>query len=180
MEAAPSGEEKPSAEVLVAVVQQFIDEELRAIESLRTRASGLAGLIGVIVSLTGVFLARNALGFAAPLSVRIIAVSLLFSALASLISAAWVLVRVLGPRREPERERFSGKDIADFTKLTVAQPDIVQHRNLEAFVALLETVRNTADSLGRELRRAMPLLVGGLILVAAVAMIAALFNANLV
>jgi hypothetical protein len=173
--------ERPNEETVHALLETVKDllrsEEARA-TSLNTRGSGLAGFIGIIVSLS-VTVGRDVLSADMALSARLVAIVVFVAALGVLVaSVIIVVVRVLAP--------VSYRNIAMSEISRYALPEFVQQekvmvegRTMRGLIDALASERDRNDRKARSLGRAYNLLVAALCLVAGEAIILALDAAKI-
>ncbi len=170
-----SSRERPNEETVHALLET-VRELLRAEEtratSLNTRGSGLAGFIGIIVSLSGT-VGRDVLAAGLAMEARIVAVALFVAALGVLITSVIVVVlRVLAPQSYrniamAEVSRYALPEFVNQDKV------MVEGRTMRGLIDALASERDRNDRKARALRCAYILLVVGLFLIAGDAVILA-------
>jgi hypothetical protein len=155
-----------TVDALLDTVRDLLRAEEARAAGLNTRGSGLAGFVGLIVSIT-VGLGQRALVVGLSDPWRVAAVSLFILTLVVLVATvATTVLKVLRPQSYRSIATAEVRTYA--TSAVVSQPKVmVQGRILRGLIEALATERQRNDGKAVWLRRSYTALVAGLTLVAA-------------
>jgi hypothetical protein len=168
-----------NVEALLETVRDLLDAEDRRDQSFNARGVGLAGFVGIIVSLSTT-LGRDALQADLPDGWKWVTIVLFGAALLLLLATVIVVVRgVLVPQETPG---LSYSEVA-----TYPDPEAVyQHRVMtqgkvmHGLVEALGIVRQRAGGKARALRWSYRLLIAGLMCIAALGFVIGLSDAGVI
>ena len=186
----PSGAEYPdprladervaeNVDALVDTVRDLLAAEEARDQSFNTRGVGLAGFVGIIVSLS-TSLGRDALQIDAALGWRVSAVALFGLALAFLLSTVVIVVRgVLAPR---ETAHLSYDEVAQYPlPRNVYQAKVLtQGRTLRGLVEVLGIERGRGTAKARRLHQAYGSLIAALACIATLGLMLGLSDAEVI
>ena len=166
MATAPQLPPEDTVDALVDTVRDLLRAEEARATGLNTRGSGLAGFVGLIVSVT-VGLGQGALAVRLADAWRIVAIALFILALFVLV--ATVATTVLGVLLPQSYRSIATAEVRTYaTHAVVSQPKVlVQGRVLRGLIEALATERLRNDGKAIWLRRSYKALVLGLALAAA-------------
>lgn len=173
----PQRPREDTVDALLETVRELLRAEEARATSLNTRGSGLAGFVGLIVSLSA-SLGQRALSVDLAGVPEVIAIVLFAAALGLLVAAVLVVVlRVLAPQSYRNLAMSEVRRYA-LPEFVFAEKVMVQGRTLRGLIDALATERDRNDRKARALRTAYVLLVTGLAAAAAEALILAVDAAS--
>jgi ABC-type transport system involved in multi-copper enzyme maturation permease subunit len=177
MAAQPPAPREDTVDALLETVRELLRAEDSRATSLTARGSGLAGFVGLIISLSAT-VGQRAVSASLPPGWKAATIALFALALIALVSAVIVVVlRVLLPQsyRNLAMSEVSRYPLPEFV---YAEKVMVQGRTMRGHIDALATERDRNDGKARGLRCAYLLLIAGLGLAAVDAVILALHAAQ--
>ncbi len=179
MAAQPPTPQEDTVDALLETVRELLRAEDSRATSLTSRGSGLAGFLGLIISLAA-SVGQRAVSASLPAGWKAATIALFAVALIALVWAVVVVVlRVLLPKsyRNLAMSEVSRYPLPEFV---YAEKVMVQGRTMRGQIDALATERDRNDAKARGLRHAYLLLIVGLGLAAADAIILALHAAQVI